>query len=400
MSERSKRCVLIINCFEPLDGARVGYEALALASAGYDLHILSWERNQPEAIYHTSWERIPMTVLRYPAPIGSPSLPLFARQLYKRLSNCLDSIQFYPAVVHSAHIMFMPFALHLAWKRKMMVVYDCYETYAIGYAEHAHPIFRPLIRWPVEILENLMAWRTAGILTICTANDLLERRFRRFNSNVIPLLNVPPLFEDVGQMGVPARKSAPFRIVYAGGISIDKGLIQMLKSLRNLVEEGLNVELVLIGKPVGMDGGELQRLIDSSGVPQLVRIVQWLAYDQLHALLRTCHAGLALYQPSGRFDYASSGQARKLFTYMQAEIPIICSRAGALGAVLQEERCGILVDPGDISDITDALRYLIVHPHEAYAMGRRGCEAIIARYNWNNESVRLLDFYQAICTAR
>jgi glycosyltransferase involved in cell wall biosynthesis len=42
------------------------------------------------------------------------------------------------------------------------------------------------------------------------------------------------------------------------------------------------------------------------------------------------------------------------------------------------------------------MQWLIKHPEEAEAMGKRGRKAVEVRYNWEAESERLLNFYEGL----
>lgn len=109
--------------------------------------------------------------------------------------------------------------------------------------------------------------------------------------------------------------------------------------------------------------------------------------------LKIAHVALALQQPVGSFLLVSKGNGRKFFTYMQAGLPIIAPNFGEIGLVVKEERCGILVDTTRPEEIAEAITYLLEHPEEAKAMGKRGRRAIEEKYNWEIEKKKLLDAY-------
>jgi glycosyltransferase involved in cell wall biosynthesis len=79
---------------------------------------------------------------------------------------------------------------------------------------------------------------------------------------------------------------------------------------------------------------------------------------------------------------------------MQFGIPIVAPMFGEVGQIVQEEECGILVDTTDPQQIANAIIYLLEHPEEARAMGKRGRKAIEEKYNWEIEKKKLLKVYQ------
>jgi glycosyltransferase involved in cell wall biosynthesis len=62
-------------------------------------------------------------------------------------------------------------------------------------------------------------------------------------------------------------------------------------------------------------------------------------------------------------------------------------------SIIQEARCGILVDPIKPTAISEAIRWFLERPTEAEAMGLRGREAVRRIYNWENEEQKLVELY-------
>jgi len=56
--------------------------------------------------------------------------------------------------------------------------------------------------------------------------------------------------------------------------------------------------------------------------------------------------------------------------------------------------CGICVDSLKPRKIAKAIEYLIEHPEEAKKMGENGRKAVLEKYNWENESKKLLKIYK------
>jgi glycosyltransferase involved in cell wall biosynthesis len=58
----------------------------------------------------------------------------------------------------------------------------------------------------------------------------------------------------------------------------------------------------------------------------------------------------------------------------------IGAKDGELARLIDEHRCGAVVEPGDADGLTRAIRELASNPEEAAAMGRRGRELYLARF--------------------
>ena len=86
----------------------------------------------------------------------------------------------------------------------------------------------------------------------------------------------------------------------------------------------------------------------------------------------------------------------KLFEYMAAGIPVIASRHGESAEFVKEGQAGILVDPLNPDEIADAIKRLVDDSVAAEAMGRRGRQLIFDKYNWENESAKLVVLYNSL----
>jgi glycosyltransferase involved in cell wall biosynthesis len=78
---------------------------------------------------------------------------------------------------------------------------------------------------------------------------------------------------------------------------------------------------------------------------------------------------------------------------MLAGIPIITSNFILWEDVVIGNNCGIMVDPINIIGIRNACEYLLNNPDVAENMGINGRNAVLSKYNWDIESVKLISLY-------
>jgi len=67
---------------------------------------------------------------------------------------------------------------------------------------------------------------------------------------------------------------------------------------------------------------------------------------------------------------------------------------------VEGNNCGLTVNPLDPKEIASAVEYLIEHPEEARKMGENGRKAVLEKYNWENESKKLLALYEDLLKGR
>jgi hypothetical protein len=127
----------------------------------------------------------------------------------------------------------------------------------------------------------------------------------------------------------------------------------------------------------------------------------WARVDELGQLDRkevvrimsVSMAGLVVLHPTPSYTKA---EATKMFEYMAAGLPVIASHFPLWKEIVEENGCGICVDPQDPEAIAKAITWIADHPGEAEQMGRRGRDAVRTRYNWDRESKVLLAVYRGL----
>ena len=74
---------------------------------------------------------------------------------------------------------------------------------------------------------------------------------------------------------------------------------------------------------------------------------------------------------------------------MQARLPVVGTRVGAVPDFVQDGWNGFLVDPGDVQGIAEALIKLLNHPDQRRQFGERGFALATERYSWDMVGRRL-----------
>lgn len=122
----------------------------------------------------------------------------------------------------------------------------------------------------------------------------------------------------------------------------------------------------------------------------------WLPYDEMVKTLYDASIGIIVPHPIERYK---TNYPVKLFEYMAAGLPVIASREGESAAFVREVECGILVDPLNHTEIAEAIVKLDSDRSGAEAMGSRGRKLILAKYNWESESVKLVALHEKLRNA-
>ena len=100
--------------------------------------------------------------------------------------------------------------------------------------------------------------------------------------------------------------------------------------------------------------------------------------------------GLCILKPIENYYYS---QPIKMYEYMAAGIPFICSDFPGWKQVVNDSGAGICVNPDDISSITEAINYLLNNRNEAQSMGKKGFDYVSKSCNWASEMQSLAKLY-------
>jgi glycosyltransferase involved in cell wall biosynthesis len=85
--------------------------------------------------------------------------------------------------------------------------------------------------------------------------------------------------------------------------------------------------------------------------------------------------------------------SNKFFEYMEAGLPIVCTDYVLWEDILKKYECGISVNPRNLFQIEDAIRFLVNNKSRAYEMGQNGRNAIIKEFNWDKVKMVYINLF-------
>jgi glycosyltransferase involved in cell wall biosynthesis len=84
------------------------------------------------------------------------------------------------------------------------------------------------------------------------------------------------------------------------------------------------------------------------------------------------------------------GSPTKLFEYMAMERGIVASRLDQIGKVLRHNETALLVKPGSVEDLADAILTLAANPALARRLGENARAEAIRQYTWTAHVQRII----------
>jgi len=181
-------------------------------------------------------------------------------------------------------------------------------------------------------------------------------------------------------------------VIHVGAFSKWRGWPQILDALAKM--ENQKVYLVGLGRVAEGEAALMDRAKEL-GIQDRIEIKQAVPYEDMFSYLRSSDLGVMLYQP-GILNHTYAFPM-KLYDYMAASLPVIGPDFSLeVIPVIEEQQCGLLVDPSNVDDLAKALDWFSENKEEAKAMGCRGRHAVENKYIWENEAEKLLAVYHSL----
>ena len=192
---------------------------------------------------------------------------------------------------------------------------------------------------------------------------------------------------DIGSDGMRAELAPEKATIalYAGLHGYAQGLEQVLEAAARL-RDLKSLSIVLLG-----DGPEKQALVDRarSGGLDKVRFLDPAPREKMPAILAS--ADIALVPLKERLFGAVPS---KLYEAMGAGLPVVLMTGGEAEDIVIGSGAGVVVPPGDVEALASAIRRLANDPEERRAMGARGREAAVARFDRKAIADAFIDYLE------
>lgn len=370
---RGKVCILT-SVHLPFDGRVFHKEARSLAKAGYDVTLIA--RHDKDEVVDG--------VRIVPLPEPKSRLQRMTKVLWRlyRLAVREDADVYH---FHDPELMIVGLLLKLRGKKVIWDVHEHYPNAILDKYYLAKPLRRAISR-SFDLFERAVV-RFFDYVIYTT--PFVGARYQKMKVRSGRVENYP-----IVELSDAFERNPQEKIVYLGAMSPTRGLVQVIEAFSLVTKERPSWELCLVGscRPQSFER-ELKDLAARRGVAANVKFIAWVPYEEKERLSSQASMGVITYLP---YSNNTSCLPNKLFDYMLVGLPVIASDFPLYRQIVEPNRCGILVDPSKPDQIARAMEYLIEHPQEAREMGERGRRAVLEEYNWEKESERLLQIYDAV----
>ena len=240
------------------------------------------------------------------------------------------------------------------------------------------PLLTGLLRWTIRSPAQAVAISTS------TAEEM--RKLADVPIEVIPYtVALPPS---------PARtrpRGAGFRILFVGRLVERKGVHVLLRALARLPDES-RPRLVVCGD--GPEREPLERLARELGVAERVEFAGRVSDERLRAEYAEADVFVLPAIVDARGD--TEGLGVVLLEAMNSRVPVVASDAGGITDIVEHERTGLLVPPGDEAALAAAMSRLARDPALARTLGEAGYRRLTERFTWEAIVSKWIAIYERV----
>lgn len=265
------------------------------------------------------------------------------------------------------------------------VIFDSHELYTDQIMNKTYiPIFlRYVISKAYRFIENRACHYFDAVIFPCKIDGKHPFYGR---AKKCEFINNYPMLKELDQFdnGLVEKTDS---VCCAGGLTKDRGIEVLIKACYKA-----QVKLILAGE---FSPKEFKKEIMSSKEFSIVDYRGKCHRSEVYEIYKEASIGISNILHTGQYPTLFN-LPTKVYEYMMMSLPFIISDFDYAKEVIDEYKCGIVVKPDNIDDIKDAILYLIDNKDKAREMGENGRKAIEKEFNWEKESIKLLDLYKSI----
>ncbi len=357
------------------DDARINRQCQSLVKAGHEVSILT-----NDGLKNDLQKEIKIIVCKRFWKNRIKTLLLARWQFFEEIKE-ID------ADIYQLH---SPELLNLIWylkKLKKKIVYDAHEDLPnhILEKEWIPWILRRIISLTASFYFYFVFPKLDGIIS---PHNHVIKKIKKINKTSVEISNFP-LINIRGELNFEDYLLRDNTACYAGTVynySNQENTIDVVKKI-----EGLKY------KVAGHIDQSFKKKLNQRASTKDVSYLGRIEKEELKEFLNTSTIGLSIYDYRKNLGgNLGSFATNKLFEYMEAGLPVICTDFEMWKKLIEEENCGICIKPNDTKELEKALKFLIDNKEEAFRMGQNGRSAVKNKYNWVSQQEKYNALFNTI----
>ncbi len=288
--------------------------------------------------------------------------------------------------------------LALRRKLKCKLIFDIHEFFPDAFAEK----FRTPLNWFMKYLYlGFERWLQSKVDATTAVSekilDQLQPRAKRKNAVAIPNYPVKNVWDN--NCEVPMELSTicgmNFDLIYIGGLTSDRGILKILKSVSILKKEFPAMNVLILGKFFSAEVEQkFNELLNSLNLNAMIYYQSWIPAEKIGLLLKRSRVGLWVFNPLNR--RMRRALPLKVLEYFAAGLPVVTINTPLMRGLVEKNGLGACCEFQSASIAKAVASLLRMKKSEYRLMSKRCSDMIEEKYNWEAIEPKLLDLVQKL----
>jgi glycosyltransferase involved in cell wall biosynthesis len=180
-------------------------------------------------------------------------------------------------------------------------------------------------------------------------------------------------------------------VMFTGSFQPWHGVDNLIQAFSRVILKVPRAKLVLVGD--GRTRADLEAQAKEAGLADKVIFTGSVPYQKVPALLSIAEVAVAPYPELPTELWFSP---LKLFEYMAAAKAIVASDVGQIAEVLEDGYSGLLVEPGNVEALSQALIRLLKNTELRLSLGKSARKETLEKHSWQSHAERLEEIYRSV----
>ena len=181
-----------------------------------------------------------------------------------------------------------------------------------------------------------------------------------------------------------------YTVGFVGTFKPWHGVGHLIDAFNQIYHKDERCRLLMVGD--GPERTHLEKALDLAGTRQAAHFAGSVAPGQVPDWISRMDVAVAPYPDHDNFYFSPL----KIYEYMAAGKPVVASRVGQIGSLIEDGVNGLLVPPGNASALADALKRLADDQELRQHLGKEARSTICKSHTWDSVARRILELVELI----
>lgn len=278
------------------------------------------------------------------------------------------------AIYIAEDIYTLPVVTFIAKLRKAKLYYNSREFYAFLGGLRNRKMLQNTIRW----IERFFIKKVDQVLVTGEGDAQFLQEYYGI-SNTVVIRNLPLERKPENKINLREKLNIPesdLILLYQGVILEGRGFKQILDALAEVD----NFHLVTLGS--GVFQSEYEKFAEELNISNRVHFLGTIDQSELINYTAAADIGLALIENISKSYYYAL--PNKLFEYIMAEVPVLCSNLPQMKNIVEEYKVGEVVDIEKDGELVARLKSLTNNRDNLFEY-KQNCKTASTELNWQKE---------------